>query len=377
MSIMFIYQNKKYKMEIKNINTINEALTKFLLIIGKKEKDLIFLYKGKKIEINNKKLIYKLNNNMKILVIIKQMNSNNNNNDYITCPICHNLSYININENNYNISFCNCVNNHQLNDLSIDEYIKSQNKDKIKCDICNNNKNLYNNNFYICSCGKSICKLCLEKHNYKNHNAIEYDKRYSICKNHGKEFISYCKDCKINLCEECEEGHRKHKIIIYKMIMPNEIKVKQIKVNLKDNIERINEFIERINEFKEEIKILNEMNNNCIINLNNDLDGYINMINRIINNLDMLKNYETINNVINFKLEILNKDIKNFLNENLKNKEIYLMNILDRYINQMDIIYEREKEEKELQLFGSKFVDNNNQKCFIMIENRINKITEK
>ena len=60
----------------------------------------------------------------------KQMNSNNNN-DYITCPICHNLSYLNINKNDYNISLCNCVNNHQLNDLSIDEYIKSQNKDKI------------------------------------------------------------------------------------------------------------------------------------------------------------------------------------------------------------------------------------------------------
>jgi surface protein len=154
------------------------------------------------------------------------------------------------------------------------------------------------------------------------------------------------------------------------MIIPNEKRIKQIKNNLKENLERIN-------EFKEEIKILNEMNNNCIINLNNDLDGYINMINRIINNLDMLKNYETINNVINFKLEILNKDIKNFLNENLKNKKIYLMNILDRYINQMDIIYEREKEENEIKLFNSKYVENISKKGFLMIDNRINKITEK
>ena len=153
MSIMFIYQNNKYKMEIKNINTINEALIKFLTIIGKKEKDLIFLYKGKKIEINNKKLMYKLNNNIRILVINKQMNKHmeSNNNDYITCPICRNLSYLNINKNDYNISLYNCVNNHQLNNLSIDEYIKNQNKEKIKCAFCNNNKNLYNNNFYICS----------------------------------------------------------------------------------------------------------------------------------------------------------------------------------------------------------------------------------
>ena len=185
-------------MEIKNINTINEALIKFLTIIGKKEKDLIFLYKGKKIEINNKKLMYKLNNNIRILVINKQMNKQlkNKNDDYITCPICSNLSYLNINKNDYNISLYNCVNNHQINNLSIDEYIKNQNKDKIKCAFCNNSKNLYNQNFFICTCGKYLCKLCSEKHNIKNHNVIEYDKRYTVCNNHGKEFISYCKDCK-------------------------------------------------------------------------------------------------------------------------------------------------------------------------------------
>ena len=64
--------------------------------------------------------------------------------------------------------------------------------------------------------------------------------------------------------------------------------------------------------------------------LNNDLDGYIDLLKRMLNNLDKLKNYEAINNVINFKLEILNKeknDINKFLKENLKIKKIYLMNI--------------------------------------------------
>ena len=182
---MFIYQNNRFKMEIENIKTINEALTKFLSLIDKKEKDLIFLYKGKKIEIKNQKLI-KSNNNIIISVFNKEINENNNN--YVTCPICHNLSFLNINANNYNISLNNCVNNHQLNDLSIDEFIKNQNNGKIKCDIYNNNKNLYNNNFYICSCGKSICKLCIEKHNLKNHKIINFNKRYNICNNHKKRF---------------------------------------------------------------------------------------------------------------------------------------------------------------------------------------------
>ena len=355
-------------MKIRNINTINEALTKFLLLIDKKEKELIFLYKGKKIEIKNKKFIYDLNsNNIIITVINKPTNININNNAYIKCPICHNLTYLNINKNNYSITLENCINDHQLNDISIDEFNKYN--DKIKCDICKNNKNLYNNNFYICSCGKSICILCLEKHNIKNHNTIEYNKRYNICNNHAKEFISYCKDCKINLCEKCEGGHNKHKIIIYKMIIPNKTRINELKNNLKENIKRIK-------EYKEEINILEELNKNSIIKLNNDLDGYIKLINRMLNNIDILKNYEAIKNVINFKLEILNKDINYFLNENLKNKSKYLMNILDRYINQMDIIYEKERRENEIQLFGSKFVENNKE-CFIMIDNRINKVREK
>ena len=365
MSIMFIYKNNKYEMKMKNINTINEALEKYLSLIGKSEKDLIFLYKGKKIEIKNKKLI-NTNNNIIISVFNKEINKNNNN--YVTCPICHNLSNLNINVNNYNISLDNCVNNHQLNDLSIDEFIKNQNNDKIKCDICNNNKNLYNKNFYICSCGKFICKLCIEKHNIKNHIIINFNKRYNICNIHQTGFISYCKDCKLNLCKNCEKEHNKHNIILYKMIMPNYVKINELKNNLKENIKRIN-------EFKEKIDILNEMYNNCIIYLNNDLDGYINLINRMINNLDMLNNYETIYNAINFKLEILNKDIKYFLNENLKNKKIYLMNILDRYINQMDIVYEREKAKDEIKLFDWFFVENN-KNYFLTINHRIKKITE-
>jgi len=86
-----------------------------------------------------------------------------------------------------------------------------------------------------------------------------------------------------------------------------------------------------------------------MINYKNDLEDYINIINEILYYLDNLKNYETINNVINFKLEILNKDINNyFMNDNLKKKMINLMDIFDRYINQIDIIYKINKYESEL-----------------------------
>jgi len=252
---------------------------------------------------------------------------------------CQNLSNLNINKNNnkYIISLNNCINNHEFNDLSINEYINYQKKIiKIKCDICKNNKNLYYKNFYICFCGKNICKLCLEKHNIKTHNIIEYNRRYDTCKKHGKEYISYCKDCKLNLCEKCEGEHNKHKIIIYKMII-NKIRIEEMKKDLNKNIDRIK-------EYKEEINLLNDIYNNIVINYKNDLEDYIKIINETLYYLDNLKNYETINNIINFKLEILNKDINNyFMNDNIKKRMINLMDIFDRYINQIDIIYKKIK----------------------------------
>jgi len=134
-------------------------------------------------------------------------------------------------------------------------------------------KNLYNN-FYICSCGKYICNLCLERHNIKNHNIIEYNRRYDTCNIHGKEYISYCIDWKLNLCEKCEREHKKHKIIIYKKII-NKIKKEEIKKDLNENIKGIE-------EYKEEINILNEIYNNIMKDYKNDLNAYINIINQIL-----------------------------------------------------------------------------------------------
>ena len=139
MSIIFIYQNNKYKIDKRNINTINEASRKFLSLVDKNEKDLIFLYKGKKIN-NNISLLNKLNNII-ISVFNIIINKKYKKYDYIRCWTCQNLSYLNINNKNsnnkYNLSINNCIYNHELNDLSINEFINYQNKIlKIKCDIC-------------------------------------------------------------------------------------------------------------------------------------------------------------------------------------------------------------------------------------------------
>jgi len=63
------------------------------------------------------------------------------------------------------------------------------------------------------------------------------------------------------------------------------------------------------------------------------------------------------------------------MNDNIKMRMINLMDIFDRYINQIDIIYKINKDENNLKIFGSKFVLNN-KNYIMMIDNRINKIKE-
>jgi len=252
--ILFIYKKKEYNMNTKKNISINEILRKFLLMINENENNVIFLYKGKKLsfEFGN---ILQLNHN--IIISVFNIKNNKNNNDkceYIICPICYNLACLNITNNN-NISLDNCINNHKFDDILIYEFIKIQKKylESIKCDICNNDKNLYNNNFYRCSCGKNICELCLENHKTEKHYIIEYNKRYQICNIHEIEFKFYCKDCKKNICEiceNCENKHSTHKRIEYEMMI-NKIKKNEMKYKLNNSIKRINEYKDQIDKLNE------------------------------------------------------------------------------------------------------------------------------
>ena len=56
---------------------------------------------------------------------------------------------------------------------------------------------------------------------------------------------------------------------------------------------------------------------------------------------------------------------------------VYLMDIFERYKNEIYIEYEFDKSNKEISLFGSKFVENNNKSSFIMINRKISNLKEK
>ena len=198
--IKFVYGKNVFGISEEGVDTIENAIKKYKKMI--EEKDLLFLYKGINI-LENKEILNKLKKSNNIIITVIKRNKKYLKNDIgnIICPKCKDLAFLNINEDN-NIIIDNCINKHR-NEYSINEFIENQEikENEIICDICKNNQYLYNDNFYICTCKKNICQLCMTNHIKNNkHNLLFYNKRYSYCNKHLIEYVSYCSNCNINLC---------------------------------------------------------------------------------------------------------------------------------------------------------------------------------
>ena len=149
--VKFLYGKIAFDLEYKDIDINENAINKFIKIIG--VKDLLFLYKGKNI-LENEDILNKIKNKNNIIITVIKKNKIKSDIGNIICPECQELTFLNINEDNI-IKLDNCINNHK-NEYSINEFIENEEikENEIKCNICNNSKSLYNNNFYICTCKK-------------------------------------------------------------------------------------------------------------------------------------------------------------------------------------------------------------------------------
>ena len=159
---------------------------------------------------------------MNIIVDKKNiLNSNIIKSKEIICPKCNEniIMYI----EDYHIFLYGCKNGHEIDNISFDEYNKTQNFDmsRIKCDECKKNKKseTINNKFYICNkCEMNICPICILNHD-KTHNIIDYDNKKYICDIHNESYISYCEKCKKNICKYCENEHNNQELIFFKNII--------------------------------------------------------------------------------------------------------------------------------------------------------------
>ena len=369
--IIFIYINNKYEFILNEEQTFNKAFLEFSRLIDNNLKDLLFFYKGKNISLNNNIINSQTKNNIIISVFNLRKIVNNNEIPYIVCPECKNLAFLNVNNDKINID--NCINKHKNIDLTINDFIKSQINDElnIKCDICKNNKYLYGENFYICSCHKYLCQLCIGKHRLNNHIIFNFDKRFNICNKHSLYYVSYCSLCNINMCQKCEEEHinHKNKILFFKKEKPKAKRINEIKSEITDNINILN-------IYKDQLFKLNDLFNNFIILLIKKIELNIKLLRKIFLSLDNLNNYESFKNLLNYKNESLIKEANYFLAENIINKLKFLIDKYEISKNEMTLVYNIKKGDNRIKLFDKRFVNNNKDNCFLIIDNKLIDIFE-
>ena len=368
--LKFDYMNISQEKICKENEYVRDILDDYAKQI-KKDK-LYFMYNGKVLDLKklNEKKVKDIFKSQKIIYVfdfnIKKQNNNWKLNN-IVCPECKNLSIIKYNDDNISLD---CFNKHSFEYLTVSDFIEVQKYCKfLKCDLCKNIKNIYKDNFYICSCRKQLCSLCILNHD-KTHNIKEYEKKFNCCCEHEQIYISYCYTCNLNLCSICENKHTNHKRKYLKQIKNNN------KINdIRENGEELNKVIKI---YKKELKVIkdifNKMSNNLIINMENllILNDYL------INSINNLDNNETIEIINKFNCKKLIKDFNSFLSLNIKEK---FLNLIDKLFNknisfnQIELLY-YQKPGKEIKIFSKEFVENNKNNCYLIVKDEIEDISE-
>ena len=291
----------------------------------------------------------------------------------IICPICKELCVINF--KNYKISLKNCINKHCFPNLIINEIYDFQkiDEEEILCKKCGNNKlEAYENKFYICcNCNINLCPLCKNYHD-KKHIITKYEDKNKICNKHGERYIFYCKDNNENKCDSC--GMKSlNNIFFYKVFK------KLTKLN------NLNELQIKIENLRNELKNISK-NNELTLVIDNFEEFYNTGINLINYNMKC-KNYYSLANIKNIFdcNENIIKDIDKIINEKKEENRLkYIKEIYDKMIinNIITIKYKiensniKEKEIKQLQLFGKIFVERNKDKFEIIINGKNQELTE-
>ena len=368
---------------------IDSILRRYSKQIKRYIKELSFEYNGSLIPFNTELTLGQINMNDDLIRFLVSFKANNNihtsylKSDYIICPKCKENCLINI--NSYKVSLSNCPYGHNANNLSINEFINSQYFDEslILCDECKNKKAMvFKNEFYFCSCGLALCPSCQINHRKKKHIVYNYEKKNYWCVEHNDNFISYCQDCKYNLCIKCELRHNEnHKLIAFKDILPNKNllnKVKSMQNKFREYIDRLQEEINKI--VKTLYSFLDSLNNYYQIN------------EEIVKNYDLRhRNYFSIKNVSNYNTQNLLYDMNCALEErNIEKKIKLILDInlklntgldgfyLDKGKNNVTIKYIKCNSPGltgTMRIFGDKFVEENCDNCYLILNNKEMRLT--
>ena len=394
--IEFNFDQTTTKIQSKPEESFQDAINKFLQMSKLEPGSVNFLLNDKEINPNESveshmSELDKQNQTMKLIVskankVDKDKEKIFTKSKDIICPVCNELCRIAIEDNM--IKLFGCINGHEIEDIRFIDFPETQkiNQSDIICNICKskNKGNFQDDQFFRClTCKLNLCLLCKPNHD-SNHNIILYNQKNYICPVHNDSFIRYCSDCHKNFCFSCDE-HKEHSTVFLGDIKPNIEQKKQILTELKTNIDQVNltikELIDKLNGFTEYINQFYEINKNILENYENNKRNF-----QILKNLDVInsnnKIFEILKNInidnINGKVyDILNLYNNMYIKKNDKSIQEIKEDQINLKKNVMTIIYDSkhfETFEKNI-IFGYKFVENNKNNCYLMINNKKTELT--
>jgi len=366
--IEFIYKGKSMIYKFNKDDKLKDAFKKFKKYaeIDDDNLKIYYFYDGKEIisdEFSFEKIANyedKKRGKMIIKVEIEREEQDEINYQNILCPECKEKIKMEI--KNFKINLFECKNNHKKDNILFNELKESQKINKLDktCDICQKNKKYISNNnqkFVKClTCNKYICSLCKSYHDL-THDLINYEDTFYICDQHNKNNNSYCKECKINLCELCEHN-LKHKKINFVDILPKKDLITEEKIKLKKLVHLftndINMIISMLNEVKDKINIYNKINSDILNNYN-----------------EKTTNYETLYYLSKFPDKNIIEDLERIVRSNTVIDKFYDIFTMYKKMNndEITLIYDA-KDKKEIRLFHKDFTHNYKKFCKLIIEGK-------
>ena len=377
--IIFRYLSNDVLIPAIETETISIVLDRFCQKVIKEKKNLCFLNNGS--ILNEQLLITSIrpNDENKIIILVNDINTNSTGGPYfkksenIICPQCKESIIISV--KGYKIFLSQCKNGHKYDNLLLSQFNELQTEDisQILCGICKKSKSqTFENKMSFCfDCKINICNLCISIHD-NNHNIIEYEKKNYICENDGEHFTSYCQTCKKNLCVSCENDHSQHEVIPFSKLMKNKNELIKQNTNLKKDVDNfkkiINDITKKLNKVRDNIDIYFDINKMLINSTKRTYRNYeelvsineINNNNTIQTDINSIINENNINNQIKgimemykkmeFEEEIQNPSQNNENNDNNTN--------INQVVNNNNIINNEQNQIQENQ--NNKNINTNN-----------------
>ena len=281
--IEFSYKGFNETLECNKEELMDAIYRRYAMKIKLDIKKIYFLYNGNLIN-QEEKLCDITRSEDKINMLVEELEVDEENDinliqsKDIICPICNEICLINFKD--YKITFSDCKNGHRFTKTMLDEFLDFQKIDesKIICNKCekgNEKKKseVMNKLFYkCCICNINLCPLCKAKHqkkeDSKNHLIINYDYKNSFCNEHGERYISHCKECFKDLCDNCRYNDRHdsyHKILfLYELNKKKDKKMNELRNKIDILTKKFSEKTKIINKVLENFEVYYNLTENII-----------------------------------------------------------------------------------------------------------------